>query len=482
VAPAGSTSPQADSRPPDFIGQLKTALKNLADAVTQPAPKAAQVPNDPNAGPTDPAVDSKLADSKAVDDTADLWPELLAVLGFVPVPIALLAPATPQEKTADTAAQGFGPGASTTAASDAAAAAAQLQSLLKSAQAGLSQPLPSSPNASNDALQAQAQLELSKLLKPEGQPVAEVQLPLPAVQSMPVQHQSAPRAQTQAVQPTVDAMALTVTTAPTAPPTPNNAAPLAAGPTATAPQAAPAAAPAVDLTVPVGSQPSAHQSGFQQGSADDQRQPTAKDSAAVTDSASIRSATAASDSALAAAAGSTASNGVTVVPTHIRPSEVVSQIAHQSDLYRLPGNGGVRIQLHPEDLGGVEVTLRYGVGGALQLHINVEHAATGSLVQAGWSELRDALATQGISPDRLVMSVSASNSSQLDFSSRGSDHQSDPSRASLTQGQSGQHRQDNAEQTGPRGWNGGVEPASLSDEGLRVASTTAPTSRIDYRA
>ncbi len=189
------------------------------------------------------------------------------------------------------------------------------------------------------------------------------------------------------------------------------------------------------------------------------------------------------DAAIAAAAGSTIANSPVAFPQHVRPAEVVSQIAHQADLYRLPGNRGVRVQLHPEDLGGVEVTLRYGVGGALQLHINVEHAATGSLVQAGWSELRDALATQGISPDRLVMSVTApASSSQLDFSGGGSGRQSDPGLANFAQSQSGQQRQDNSDQTGPRGWNGALDPTASPDDTQRVAATSAPTSRIDYRA
>src|SRR5204863_10022904 len=135
-------------------------------------------------------------------------------------------------------------------------------------------------------------------------------------------------------------------------------------------------------------------------------------------------------------------NAAQHAPT-VHPGEVVSQIAHQADLYRLPGNRGVRIQLHPEDLGGVQVTVRYGAGGALQLHINVEHAATGALVQAGWSELRNALATQGISPERLVMSVTApTSSSQLDFSGGGGGRQTDPGMASFAQSQSGQQRQD----------------------------------------
>src|SRR5438874_11616258 len=113
----------------------------------------------------------------------------------------------------------------------------------------------------------------------------------------------------------------------------------------------------------------------------------------------------ASDTTIAAAASSTAQTGVALAPAHVKPGEVISQNAHQADLYRLPGNKGVRIQLHPEDLGGVQVTLRYAAGGSLELHIATEHASTSALVQSGWTQLRDALATQGISPDRLVMSI-----------------------------------------------------------------------------
>jgi flagellar hook-length control protein FliK len=222
----------------------------------------------------------------------------------------------------------------------------------------------------------------------------------------------------------------------------------------------------------------------QQRSSDDGGQPTSTQLLGAEDTTSSPPVAAATpDAAIAAAAGSTLANGAAVLAPHVRPAEVVSQIAHQADLYRLPGNRGVRIQLHPEDLGGVEVTLRYGVGGALQLHINVEHAATGSLVQAGWSELRDALATQGISPERLVMSVTApASSSQLDFSGGGSGRQSEPGLANFAQSQSGQQRQDNSEQTGPRGWNGAIDPTASPDDTQRVAATSAPTSRIDYRA
>jgi flagellar hook-length control protein FliK len=116
---------------------------------------------------------------------------------------------------------------------------------------------------------------------------------------------------------------------------------------------------------------------------------------------------------MAAVAGPAATNAPSATEAAHHPREVVTQIAQQAELYRLPGGRGVRIQLHPDGLGGVEVTLRYGASGGLELHVNVEHAATGSLVEAGWSDLRDALSQQGISPDRLVMSVSGPNGASL---------------------------------------------------------------------
>jgi flagellar hook-length control protein FliK len=168
---------------------------------------------------------------------------------------------------------------------------------------------------------------------------------------------------------------------------------------------------------------------------------------------------------------------------NVHPTEIVNQIAQQVDLYRLPGGRGVRIQLHPEDLGGVQVTLRYAAGGSLELHINVEHGATGALVQASIGQLRDALATHGFQPDRLVMSVSApSPSSQMDFSSSGNggSYRSDSGLTAFMQGgQSGQQR--DSDEDAPRriGW---TSDANSGPNGDAPAITTdATTSRIDYR-
>lgn len=190
----------------------------------------------------------------------------------------------------------------------------------------------------------------------------------------------------------------------------------------------------------------------------------------------------------AAAAGITAPPQVAhaAMPTHVQPSHVVNQIAQQADLYRLPGNRGVRIQLHPEDLGGLDVTLRYSPTGGIQLHISAEHASTGALVQAGWHELRDALATQGITPDRLVMSVSApASAGGSNFSSNGGDaNRQDAGLASFTQGGNGQggQRQDDEPRRVSRAWFGDAESTSTSDEQAAPArASTATDVRIDYR-
>jgi len=211
-----------------------------------------------------------------------------------------------------------------------------------------------------------------------------------------------------------------------------------------------------------------------------------------TDTAVVQNATV-SDAALVAAAATTAplSGGPPLTP--VGPSAVVSQIARHADLIRLPGNRGLRIQLHPDDLGGVQVTVRYSPAGGVELHINAEHAATGALVQAGWAELRDSLAIQGISADRLMMSVTApSGAGQADLSGGGG-NRSDPSsyssnqssQASLSsqnsQNSQGQSRQDTPQQRAAQGWNGPLDPTSSPDGNPRVAAATAAPSRIDYR-
>jgi flagellar hook-length control protein FliK len=205
--------------------------------------------------------------------------------------------------------------------------------------------------------------------------------------------------------------------------------------------------------------------------------------AAVSEVAALGETALAPDASLAAAALGSVLTGTIAPPDHIQPSEVVNQIIQQADLYRLPGNRGVRIQLHPDDLGGVDVILRYTATNGIQLHINVEHAATGALVQAGWTELRDALAVQGITPDRLIMSVSGStNAGNLDFSSNGNgSSRPDPGLASFLRDQSGGQRRDSSgdQRSAP-----GVSPISAQPTTATATNDsvrTASAARIDYR-
>jgi hypothetical protein len=192
---------------------------------------------------------------------------------------------------------------------------------------------------------------------------------------------------------------------------------------------------------------------------------------------------------LAAVAGAAAANAPSAANA-AHPREVVAQIAQQAELYRLPGGRGVRIQLHPDGLGGVEVTLRYGAAGGLELHVNVEHAATGALVQSGWSDLRDALSQQGISPDRLVMSVSGPDgmtvsgpgSAGLSSDSGGFGSGSDASFRSdagaMGFGQSSSHGQQNGHPAPGRArWTPSVDATPQEP----VNTAAASSSRIDLR-
>jgi flagellar hook-length control protein FliK len=178
-------------------------------------------------------------------------------------------------------------------------------------------------------------------------------------------------------------------------------------------------------------------------------------------------------------AGATAPNAANAA----HPREVVAQIAQQAELYRLPGGRGVRIQLHPDGLGGVEVTLRYGAAGGLELHVNVEHAATGALVESGWSDLRAALSQQGISPDRLMMSVTGPSGASLSSSDSGGFGAGNGAGFSQDTGPSG-FGQSNPQGQGERQpapgrgrWNASVTPISHEPDNVAPASS----SRIDLR-
>ena len=454
TAPSAPASPVSaapavipDAVAQDFLGQLMAALKSLAGAATpQPAaPNATPLATTAEAAsaalPPHAPVDGKSRD-KAVDS---VLPEMLAAMGFVTVPT------TVQPLMKPPVAEG---GATPVSTTDVTSPSIAIQ---QPAAAALQQ-----AKTTSDVLPTpQAGVELPKETHVPSQVEAPtVQLPTP------VATQAAP-----AAQPVIT------------PSTPVQAQQPAAAATN-------AVAPTQTTIVHIQPQASFHQ---EQNSQQDERQHTI--ASALTDSSdsasalssTVTSAPVADETMLAATTATPANQQASTPAAQVHPGDVVSQIFHQADLYRLPGNKGVRINLHPEDLGGVQVTLRYASGGSLELHINVDHATTGALLQAGWTQLRDALTTQGIAPERLVMSVTGpSGSNQLDLSSNsnGSDRR-DPGLAAFTQGgDGGQQRQDaegNADGTsGRRGWSTSPDALPTSDDTLRVASVTS-ASRIDYR-
>ncbi len=160
-------------------------------------------------------------------------------------------------------------------------------------------------------------------------------------------------------------------------------------------------------------------------------------------------------------------------------ADAASQIARHADLYRLPGGHGVRIQLQPEGLGNVDVTVRYGPGHTVEMRLTVESASTGALVQAGWTDLRDALAAHGLAPDRLVVSVAAPVAAESSsFSGSGSGARQDAGAMGFGQGSAG--RQNDGE---PRSAHSRV--ANMPEAQLTAAEDPRPgageSSRIDYR-
>jgi flagellar hook-length control protein FliK len=265
-------------------------------------------------------------------------------------------------------------------------------------------------------------------------------------------------------------------------------APQAAKPAHEQPTAA-ASPVASDVPNVVSSQQLAGQPGFQQGTPDEGRQQLpSKPATSKPASASIsETAPAPADARLLASAQAAPVLGVpSAAPT--QAAAVVAQIASHVDLYGVPGGKTVHIQLHPEGLGGVEVTVRYSPAGGVELHINVEQAATGTLVQAGWTQLRDALGTQGITADRLVMNVTTAGSANADLSGGGSnDNRSDPTLTNFNQNQNNQNNQTNngqsgQQQAGARSWEGGrTNGAAASDDSQDGAASSVAPTRIDYR-
>jgi flagellar hook-length control protein FliK len=433
-----------------FLAQLKTALAGLT-GVTLPGSQvtATQV----TAPVTDE--DQLVAEDeggRADDHTADVMPEVLASLGFLPVPPLL----QPQVTTATAS-----PGASAGA---------------KSIEAPLERPFTQTAEGAVAASTSAADtLAQSKAEDAAPQPLADhLKDAAQPLDALPADVKSAVD---QLVQNTAQQQAVA---------TPTSA------PHKEAHPASPTPSTAVDLTAPaqgVTPQQLDANTGDTSGGDGSQHSALATEDVIGAETVSPQ----ARAEAMAAGVTTTAPIAGAALPTHVRPSEVVNQIAHQADLYRLPGNKGVRIQLHPDDLGGVDVTLRYTANAGIQLHINVEHASTGSLVQAGWNDLRDALASQGITPDRLVMSVSGpGDASGLNFSFNGNgnanDNGANGSRADAGlasfgqgQGQSGGQAQDGEPRRVNRGWFGDTDQGSSVSPVEDTSRSALASARIDYR-
>jgi flagellar hook-length control protein FliK len=482
VAPATPQPSDAGADGASFLAQLKTALATLASAAMPRVPASSQVGVQPAleqapAPETAPAAAEPSPPSdKPADHSTDVVPDALAALGLVPVPVAILAQPIAEPKQAQTADHTAAGGPATPVGP----AGLATQPVVESAP----------PPAPADASHVDSKPNPMAELAPPARPTEPAQRPL-------VEHtadqpgsgsDSSRLAQALSSAQTDPGMTLATPTVEARPSA-------ATGASGTAPAQLPrqqsqAHADGAHLATPiVSAERSAIQSGngeHNNANSNDGQQSTGKNDEPaplatheVTAEAPAHAPDASAATSAAAAQAASAPGGA-VLPTHVRPTEVVNQIAHQAELYRLPGNRGVRIQLNPEDLGGVDVTLRYSSSGGIQLHINVEHAATGALVQAGWTELRDALSTQGISPERLVMSISAPGEAKATDFSNGGDSRPDQGLAASTQDQSyGQRRQDPQDQSVVNGWSG-VDSTSPTDELPRSAASSA-SSRIDYR-
>ncbi len=406
-AQAGARDAAATSGEPgiaSFLSQLQSALGSLG-LLPQATPTAASTPAqqpDVLGLPVDEADDSAKTD--------DVMPEMLAALGFVPVPMVLTA-ATPTTETAPAAA------ASTSSVPTGPVA----QQLPQQAQ-------PAADGTSAEVAPAAGQLTET------AQPVAAAQAQTQTLQPRAEQpSDQQPRAAHRAASPIVDApVAQTL------------------------------------ITQPLAGQPA------QQGSTSSDSDDPSADTAPVNGTDATQGRTDAPVPAFSVAS----TERVSATPDQVRPAHVVGQIAHQSELYRLPGGRGVRIQLNPDDLGGVGVTIKYGATGGLELHVTAEHAATAELVQAGWNDLRDALSLQGIAPERLIMSVSGPGDASFSDAGNGnSGFRSDAGQASF--GQANQQQQEREGARASRGFSGFVDNTT-PDEARPAA--TASSSRIDYRA
>src|SRR6266542_1889564 len=292
-AQAGARDAAATSGEPgiaSFLSQLQSALGSLG-LLPQATPTAASTPAqqpDVLGLPVDEAEDSAKTD--------DVMPEMLAALGFVPVPMVLTA-ATPTTETAPAAA------ASTSSVPTGPVA----QQLPQQAQ-------PAADGTSAEVAPAAGQL--TETAQPATADVANVPAQ-PQTQTLP------PRAEQPSDQQ-------------------SRAAHRAASPIVDAPVAQ------TLITQPLAGQPA------QQGSTSSDSDDPSADTAPVNGTDATQGRTDAPVPAFSVAS----TERVSATPDQVRPAHVVGQIAHQSEWYRRRGGGGVRFRRNPDVLGGVGVTIR----------------------------------------------------------------------------------------------------------------------------
>lgn len=97
--------------------------------------------------------------------------------------------------------------------------------------------------------------------------------------------------------------------------------------------------------------------------------------------------------------------------TAARLPEPVQRVAMAIRQLSAEGGQEVRLQLHPESLGRVEVRLAYS-GNEVRVHVTTETAPTGALIRKHQNDLRVALSEAGVAVGQL--SVSVGNGQQQD--------------------------------------------------------------------
>ena len=176
---------------------------------------------------------------------------------------------------------------------------------------------------------------------------------------------------------------------------------------------------------------------------------------------------------------STAPTAPTTADVEVRKADVVSQITRHADLYRSPIGRGVRVQLQPEGMGLVDVTVRYIPTGGLELRMHAESAETGHLLESGSNSLRESLALQGLTAERVVVTfaANANNSNNNSQSFNGSSSDAAQGWSAQAQGNGNGRDAEGQRNTGPS--DGG---RVRTDESSEPIERQAPgLSRIDYR-